>query len=163
RDGAIVAVLEVADLWSPEGTLCAGGELRAVSAPGAASPRTTRALFQERGWSRVAALWTDGVMGRAEEHITKVALEICDGLLVQASAEGALPPELLARYPRDRVVLAIDGPPPRASLDRALLLRALVLKNHGASHMIVERSKAPADVLDEFAPGELGITPLVFD
>jgi sulfate adenylyltransferase/3'-phosphoadenosine 5'-phosphosulfate synthase len=173
RDGSIVAVLDVADKWSPEGSVCIGGEIRALGRPGAGSPRETRAIFAERGWSRVAAFRADGVMRRAEEHITKAALEVCDGLFVEASAEGALPLDLRLRchealfaayYPAARVVLGVDrSAAPRASAEREALMRAIWAKNHGASHLILERSKVPAAVFDDLAPGELGIAPLLFE
>jgi sulfate adenylyltransferase len=41
-------------------------------------PAETRALFQERGWSKVAAFQTRNPMHRSHEHLAKIAIEICD-------------------------------------------------------------------------------------
>ena len=89
RDGRLCAVLDVADAWTPEGSgdLHVGGEIRVFERPSAAAlpgyqhdPRETRAVFAERGWSRVVGFHTERPMLRAQEYVTKAALEIGDGL-----------------------------------------------------------------------------------
>ena len=196
RDGALVGVLEIGDLWTPDkeleghhvpgvswlerrGPVCVGGEVRVLSRPPAPvspryrlDPREARRLFAELGWSRVAAFATSRPMDRGHEHITKAALEVSDGLFVQATdAPGALPLELRVRchealfaayYPADRVLLAVE--PAARSGARELLLQAITLKNHGASFLVVDGAHAAfSAVFDGFAPGELGITPMCFE
>jgi sulfate adenylyltransferase len=50
-------------------------------------PAETRALFQERGWSKVAAFQTRNPMHRSHEHLAKIAIEICDGVLIHRRPE----------------------------------------------------------------------------
>ena len=45
-------------------------------------PAETRALFAEKGWSTVAAFQTRNPMHRSHEYLAKIAVEICDGVLV---------------------------------------------------------------------------------
>ncbi len=54
-------------------------------------PAETRALFTEKGWSRVAAFQTRNPMHRSHEHLAKIAIEICDGVLIH-QVLGALKP-----------------------------------------------------------------------
>jgi ATP sulfurylase len=136
-------------------------------------PAEARARLAAKGWRRVAGFPTGGPIYRAEEHITKAALEICDGLLIHAlvGEEGEIPAEarmraheeLLARYyPADRALLSASPAAVRGAGPREALLRAIVCKNHGCSHFVVSRGEA-REIFDEIAPAELGITPLCFD
>ncbi len=180
RDGRTLAVIDVTDLWAPAeagGRVCVGGPIRVIERPSPSpyrlDPRALRAALTARGWSRVIGYHAEGVMGRAEEHLTKTALEIGDGLLIQASPTGALPADLrlrcheallAAHYPGDRALLSLYPEAPRDADPRAILLRALVQKNHGASHVVLDHRLADARPLfDDLAPGELGVQPLWFE
>lgn len=216
RDGRVVAVLDVTDVWLPDkglearevhgssgvghpavahlvssGTHYVGGEVHALSLPGDAAfpslrrdPRATRALLAERGWARVVAFVARGAMLRADEYVTKAALEIVDGLLIHAAVgdaeSGAESAEVRIRclealiegyYRRERVLLSIDPAAARGGGPRAGLFHALVRQNYGASHFIVARERAEhgSGVNDArrafaaFAPGEIGIEPLFFE
>jgi sulfate adenylyltransferase len=68
-------------------------------------PAETRALFQERGWSKVAAFQTRNPMHRSHEHLAKIAIEICDGVLIH-QVLGALKP---GDIPAEVRVKAIDA------------------------------------------------------
>jgi sulfate adenylyltransferase/3'-phosphoadenosine 5'-phosphosulfate synthase len=195
RDGSLMAVLEVADVWARDeqlearhlerapwlagrGSVYVGGEVRVLARPAAPGlaryrldPRETRRIFAERGWSRVAAFATSSPMHRGHEHITKVALEVSDGLFVQATeVPGALPLDLLVRcheallatyYPESRVLLGVDAVAYHGA--RGLLLSALTLKNHGASSVVVEAAHTARSIFEAFAPSELGVTPMCFE
>ena len=70
------------------------------------TPGQTRALFQERGWSRVAAFQTRNPMHRSHEYLAKIAIEVCDGLLVH-SLLGALKPGDIPAEVRTRAIAAL--------------------------------------------------------
>src|SRR6185437_6575951 len=46
------------------------------------TPAETRAAFEQLGWSRVAAFQTRNPMHRSHEYLVKIAIEVCDGVLV---------------------------------------------------------------------------------
>ena len=118
-------------------------------------PAETRALFTEKGWSKVAAFQTRNPMHRSHEFLAKIAVEICDGLLIH-QVLGALKP---GDIPADVRVDAIDalvenyfvpgtvvqaGYPieMRYAGPREALLHALFRQNFGCSHLVVGRDHA---------------------
>ena len=149
-------------------------------------PAETRALFTDKGWSRVAAFQTRNPMHRSHEHLAKIAIEICDGLLIHqvlgALKAGDIPAEvrvkaidalteqyfvpgtyIQAGYP---IEMRYAGP-------REALLHALFRQNFGCSHLVIGRDHAgvgsyygPFDaqhIFDQLAPGSLVIQPLKID
>src|SRR5207237_6080211 len=48
------------------------------------TPAQTRAAFEKLGWSRIAAFQTRNPMHRSHEYLAKVAIEVCDGVLVHS-------------------------------------------------------------------------------
>ena len=45
-------------------------------------PAQSRAMFLERGWSRIAAFQTRNPMHRSHEHLAKIAVEVTDGVFI---------------------------------------------------------------------------------
>ncbi len=149
-------------------------------------PEKTRALFAEKGWSKVAAFQTRNPMHRSHEHLAKVAIEVCDGVLIH-QVLGALKP---GDIPADVRVKAIDtlvehyfvpgtivqaGYPieMRYAGPREALLHAVLRQNFGCSHLVVGRDHAgvgdyygPYDahrIFDTLPAGSLLTEPLRID
>jgi len=150
------------------------------------TPAETRALFESLGWSRVAAFQTRNPMHRSHEYLAKVAIEVCDGVLVH-SLLGALKPgdipadvrtraiaTLIERYFVTNTVVQAGYPlDMRYAGPREALLHALFRQNYGCSHLIVGRDHAgvgnyygPFDahrIFDEIPAGALETQPLKID
>jgi len=118
-------------------------------------PAETRAMFQERGWSKVAAFQTRNPMHRSHEYLAKIAIEICDGVMIH-QVLGALKP---GDIPADVRVGAIDALVQHYFVDgtivqagypiemryagpREALLHAVLRQNFGCSYQIVGRDHA---------------------
>jgi len=119
------------------------------------TPAETRAAFERLGWSRVAAFQTRNPMHRSHEYLAKVAIEICDGLLIHsllgAVKPGDIPAEvrtkaiavLVRNYFREGSVLQAGYPlDMRYAGPREALLHALFRQNYGCSHLVVGRDHA---------------------
>ena len=149
-------------------------------------PVETRAMFEANCWSKIAAFQTRNPMHRSHEHLAKIALEICDGLLIQ-QVLGALKP---GDVPADVRVKAIDalvqnyfvpgtviqaGCPieMRYAGPREALLHAVFRQNFGCTHLVVGRDHAgvgnyygPFDaqrIFDMVPTGSIEIQPLKID
>jgi len=146
----------------------------------------SRALFTEKGWSRVAAFQTRNPMHRSHEHLAKIAVEVCDGVFVH-QVLGKLKPGDIPAETRTKAIQAmidnyfvegtvIQGGYPiemRYAGPREALIHALIRQNFGCSHLIVGRDHAgvgdyygPFDaqhVFDTLWDGALETRPLKID
>jgi sulfate adenylyltransferase len=150
------------------------------------TPAETRAAFEQMGWSRVAAFQTRNPMHRSHEYLAKVAIEVCDGVLVHSLLgnvkPGDIPAEvrtraiavLIEKYFRAGTVLQAGYPlDMRYAGPREALLHAVFRQNYGCAYQILGRDHAgvasyygPFDahrIFDEIPRDALAIQPLRID
>jgi sulfate adenylyltransferase len=118
-------------------------------------PAEARRLFDERGWSTVAALQLRNPMHNSHAYLAWIAIEVCDGVyvhqLVGKLKPGDIPAEVRVKaidalvnkyFRRDRVVQGGYPMEMRYAGPREALLHALFRQNYGCSHLIVGRDHA---------------------
>jgi sulfate adenylyltransferase len=118
-------------------------------------PAASRQMFEERGWSEVAALQLRNPMHRSHEYLCKIAVEVCDGVFIHSLVgnlkPGDIPAEvrvkcidvLVKNYFVEKNV--IQGGYPldmRYAGPREALLHATFRQNYGCSRMIIGRDHA---------------------
>ncbi|HEY5763078.1 MAG TPA: sulfate adenylyltransferase [Rhodocyclaceae bacterium] len=119
------------------------------------TPAQTRAIFESFGWAKVAAFQTRNPMHRSHEYLAKVAIEVCDGVLIHSLLgnlkPGDIPADvrtqaigtLIHRYFVEKTVVQSGYPlDMRYAGPREALLHALFRQNYGCSHLIVGRDHA---------------------
>jgi len=150
------------------------------------TPAQTRKIFEDNGWSTVAAFQTRNPMHRSHEYLVKIAIEICDGAMIHQLFGKLKPGDIPAGVRRDCIDVLMDnyfvkgtcvqaGYPldMRYAGPREALLHALFRQNFGCSHLIVGRDHAgvgdyygPFDahhIFDEIPRDALETKPLKID
>jgi sulfate adenylyltransferase len=149
-------------------------------------PAETRKIFEEKGWSTVAAFQTRNPMHRSHEYLTKIAIETCDGvfihMLLGKLKPGDIPADVRQKaidvliehyYVKDTITVGGYPLDMRYAGPREALLHALFRQNYGCSHLIVGRDHAgvgeyygPFDaqkIFDEIPKDALETKPLKID
>ena len=150
------------------------------------TPAETRALFEEKGWNSVVAFQTRNPLHRSHEYLVKIAIEICDGVMIHSLLgklkPGDIPSEVRVNainalvknhFVKDTVVQSGYPLDMRYAGPREALLHALFRQNYGCSHLIVGRDHAgvgdyygPFDahhIFDEIPTDALETQPLKID
>jgi sulfate adenylyltransferase len=118
-------------------------------------PAESRKIFQERGWSNIAAMQLRNPMHRSHEYLCKIAVEVCDGVFIH-SLVGNLKPGDIPADVRVKCIEALvkgyfveekvlQGGYPmdmRYAGPREGLLHATFRQNYGVSRMIIGRDHA---------------------
>ena len=176
-----------------QGDVYLGGPVRVLSEgrypeefPEFARPAETRKIFEERGWSIVAAFQTRNPMHRSHEYLTKIAIEVSDGVFIHPIVGKLKPGDIPAQvrmecyrvllenyFLQDRVVLKVYPMEMRYGGPKEAVLHAIIRQNFGCSHMIIGRDHAGVGkyygafdaqhIFDELKPGALHIEPLKLD
>jgi sulfate adenylyltransferase len=118
-------------------------------------PEESRKIFEDKGWSEIAALQLRNPMHRSHEYLCKIAVEVCDGVYIHSLVgnlkPGDIPAEvrvkcidsLVKNYFVDKNV--VQGGYPldmRYAGPREGLLHATFRQNYGCSRMIIGRDHA---------------------
>lgn len=149
-------------------------------------PAESRAMFAEKGWSSVAAFQTRNPMHRSHEYLTKIAVEVTDGVFIHQVLgklkPGDIPADIRTRAIQEMIdnyfvpgtVIQAGYPiEMRYAGPREALFHALIRQNYGCSHLIVGRDHAgvgdyygPFDahhIFDTLWEGALITNPLKID
>ncbi|MCC6208842.1 MAG: sulfate adenylyltransferase [Gammaproteobacteria bacterium] len=150
------------------------------------TPAETRKLFEAKGWTTVVAFQTRNPLHRSHEYLVKIAIEICDGVMIHSLLgklkPGDIPSDVRVKainalvenyFVKDTVVQSGYPLDMRYAGPREALLHALFRQNYGCSHLIVGRDHAgvgeyygPFDaqhIFDEIPHDALETKPLKID
>lgn len=150
------------------------------------TPAEARKIFDEKGWSQVAAFQTRNPMHRSHEYLCKIAVEVMDGVyihqLLGKLKAGDIPADVRKKaidalvdnyFVKDTIVVGGYPAEMRYGGPREALLHAVFRQNYGCSHLIVGRDHAgvgdyygPFDaqkIFDEIPKDALITKPLKID
>ncbi|PIU52822.1 MAG: sulfate adenylyltransferase [Deltaproteobacteria bacterium CG07_land_8_20_14_0_80_60_11] len=118
-------------------------------------PWETRKMFEDKGWNTIAALQLRNPMHRSHEYLAKVAIEVCDGVLIHQLLgklkPGDIPAEVRTEainvltqhyFVKDTVIQSGYPLDMRYAGPREALFHAVFRQNFGCSHLIVGRDHA---------------------
>ena len=118
-------------------------------------PWETRKMFEEKGWNTIAALQLRNPMHRSHEYLAKIAIEVCDGVLIHQLLGKLKPGDIPAEvrtdainvltqhyFVKDTVIQSGYPLDMRYAGPREALFHAVFRQNFGCSHLIVGRDHA---------------------
>jgi sulfate adenylyltransferase len=118
-------------------------------------PAQTRRIFDDRGWANVAALQLRNPMHRSHEYLCKIAVEVCDGVLIHSLIGNLKPGDIPAPVRIKAIETLVDnyfvkenvvqGGYPldmRYAGPREGLLHATFRQNYGVNNMLIGRDHA---------------------
>ncbi len=149
-------------------------------------PSESRKIFLDRSWKTIAALQLRNPMHRSHEYLSKIALEVSDGLYIHQLIGRLKPGDIPADVRVDCINALVDNYFVKGSVitggypldmryagPREGLLHALFRQNYGCSHIIIGRDHAGVgnyygpfdaqDIFDELWDGAILCRPLRID
>ena len=118
-------------------------------------PAESRKIFEDRGWSEIAALQLRNPMHRSHEYLCKIAVEVCDGVYIHSLVGNLKPGDIPADtrvkciqslvdnyFVEDKVVQGGYPMDMRYAGPREGLLHSCFRQNYGCSRMIIGRDHA---------------------
>ncbi|MBW2099967.1 MAG: sulfate adenylyltransferase, partial [Deltaproteobacteria bacterium] len=118
-------------------------------------PSESRKIFEERGWTEIAALQLRNPMHRSHEYLAKIAVEVCDGVFIHSLVgnlkPGDIPAEVRVKcidtlvknyFVEDKVLQGGYPLDMRYAGPREGLLHATFRQNYGVSRMLIGRDHA---------------------
>ena len=118
-------------------------------------PAELRAELDKRGWGTVAALQLRNPMHRSHEYLAKIAVEVCDGVVIHSLIGNLKPGDIPAEvrvpainklvdlyFVKDHVIQAGYPLDMRYAGPREALLHAVFRQNFGMNRLIVGRDHA---------------------
>ena len=118
-------------------------------------PAESRKIFEERGWTEIAAMQRRNPMHRSHEYLCKIAVEVCDGVFIHSLVGNLKPGDIPADtrvkciqvlvdkyFVPDKVVQGGYPMDMRYAGPREGLLHSCFRQNYGVSRMIIGRDHA---------------------
>jgi len=118
-------------------------------------PAESRKIFEERGWTEVAAMQLRNPMHRSHEYLCKIAVEVCDGVFIHSLVgnlkAGDIPADTRVKciaslvenyFVADKVLQGGYPMDMRYAGPREGLLHSCFRQNYGVSRMIIGRDHA---------------------
>jgi sulfate adenylyltransferase len=118
-------------------------------------PAETRKIFDEKGWKNVAALQLRNPMHRSHEFLCKIAVEVCDGVIIHSLIGNLKPGDIPAEVRVECIDTLVKGYfvekhvvqggyplDMRYAGPREGLLHATFRQNYGVNKMIIGRDHA---------------------
>ncbi|MBW1744349.1 MAG: sulfate adenylyltransferase [Deltaproteobacteria bacterium] len=118
-------------------------------------PAESRKIFEDRGWTEIAAMQLRNPMHRSHEYLCKIAVEVCDGVFIHSLVGNLKPGDIPADtrvkciqvlvdkyFVSDKVVQGGYPMDMRYAGPREGLLHSCFRQNYGVSRMIIGRDHA---------------------
>jgi sulfate adenylyltransferase len=118
-------------------------------------PEESRKIFDDRGWTEIAAMQLRNPMHRSHEYLCKIAVEVCDGCFIHSLVgnlkPGDIPADVRVKcidvlvknyFVEDKVLQGGYPMDMRDAGPREGLLHACFRQNYGVSRMIIGRDHA---------------------
>jgi sulfate adenylyltransferase len=190
-EGVMLAALDVRDVWQTDsgeppapggGMWLVGGPVEGLRLPAhydfaalRLTPAEVRRELARLGWRRVVAYQPTRGMHRAEHAMTlQAAKETGASLLIHVTAGKGSSADvdhfslvrccaaMVGHYPQGTARLALLPFAARLRGTRETLLRAILARNYGCTHLLLEPGAAVAEVPAEIGVGVLAPTPMAY-